>query len=76
MNEREVKMRAANLSNFMKLTKEQQDELIQLLKTDTLTPIKSDDYYVMKGYHLISMFDTLVQKELLIEDYRRELRGR
>lgn len=68
-----VKMRAARLKDVKDLTQGQRDELIQLLKTDTLTAVDPDEYYVMRGYHLISMFGTMAAMKLLIEDLRNEM---
>lgn len=68
-----MKMRAARLKDIGELTEEQRDEVAQLLKTDTLIPLEPDEFYVMKGYHLISMFNTLAGMKLEIDDLRKEV---
>jgi len=60
-------MRAARLKDFKELTEEQRNELIQLLKTDCLVPLEADGYYVMRGDHLITMFDTMAEMKLKLE---------
>ena len=71
-----MKMRAARLKDIRELTEEQRDEVAQLLKTDTLVPLEPDEFYVMKGYHLISMFNTLAGMKLEIEDLRNKMADR
>jgi len=68
-----MKMRAARLKDIGELTEEQRDEIAQLLKTDILIPLDPDEFYVMKGYHLISMFNTLAGMKLEIDDLRKEV---
>lgn len=65
--ERKVRMRAARLKDFNELNEEQQNELIQLLKTDSLVLLEPDGYYVMRGDHLITMFETMMEMQLKLE---------
>jgi len=71
-----MKMRAARLKDIGEITEEQRDEVAQILKTDTLIPLEPDEFYVMKGYHLISIFNTMAGMKLVIEDLRNEMADR
>lgn len=57
-----VKMRAVSLNDF-NLTEGQKKELAQLLKLESLVSLEEEEYYVMKGYHLISLFETMMKMQ-------------
>ncbi len=57
-----VKMRAVSLKDF-NLTEGQKKELAQLLKLESLVSLEQEEYYVMKGYHLISWFETMMKMQ-------------